>query len=175
MSDIFDDVKLGAIVVPEDDEMQDQCDLNAILLYEHNKDELLQKIPLRTSRYDLEFLLNSIPNKQEVGYWKYALREFIKNYSLNYLKLYTYEGYHELDNLDLESEIKKLFFYVKCILIDLITFNNLQKTIKREELLEFIKKYNCPILLERSLDFMDNESYYRFLNTIFKEVFMPYE
>lgn len=170
---MLDDVILGNLVLDErDDPETDQGDINELSIYEHNKNDLISKIDKRSSRYELEFILTQIPGKAEAGFWNWTLRGLIKYYSLNYLKLYLADGFPS--NIELEKEIKKLFFYLKTILIDLIIFNSVKKDIKREDLLEMIKQYNGVYLLVEALNYMDRDSYNRFLNTVFREIHMPF-
>ena len=172
MYSIFDDPNMGELV-DEITSDESQEDLNIEKLYKHYMRSILFMISKRCSYYEISSAFDEI-GIGEPEFWFETLKEIIIVYSLNPLKNYLYPGFKI--QLDIEKDIKDLILFLKGTLIrkmeskeldiklftDIETFKNIVLSIEE-----------CPKLLEISMEYIDDDSYKKFIKKIYEESHTP--
>jgi hypothetical protein len=170
LDNMFDDPALGRLV-DEMDADQSQTSMNEISLYEHNKNNLIQSIPLRISKYHLEFLLEQIPN-DDISFWNTLAFRVANYYKLGYLRVYS-EQYEVIDNYG--KEIKSFYHFLKINMINYFQYNELRAGITRDELEKFINNIaGCPDVMKKCILYITGEEFKAFVKTVILESEEPY-
>jgi len=131
-----------------------------------NSKDLLFSITKKTSKYELQFLLDELEKKGNSQFWLVVLKQIIKVYSLNSLKTYLSIG-NSID--DFSSEIKKLLLFIKTKLVLKFEYDKIPLTISRVELKKLLIEMNASKLLRIAIRDIDNESLSIFLNVLVRE------
>lgn len=149
----------------DNDDTQEDVNERSLQMYYQRR--LLDLISERTSKYELKYLFEEL-SRTTPEFWMLVLKEIIKVYSLNSLKPYTFDGY---SNIDLVKETRRLLVFIKIIL----TQEKITSNISREDITDKLKKLNSPLLMNRAIDFIDNESLKNFTKTLEIESTKDYE
>lgn len=162
---ILDSIEMGRMCDPEHPEI-DQEDVNEESMYLLNKKILINDLNNKVSRFTFSGRLKDIDIADNV-FWIEYLKEIIKIYSLNSLKVYlSYSYQYEGINHD----IKDMILYIKSNLIDqclYTTFFDDKLTI--DEFYNKLTAVKSPKLLRHAIKFIDKESFNNFVITLKKE------
>ena len=149
---MLNSVILGQLADASDDNTQEEVSTEA--LYFHDANELLQKIcDKEVSKYEINFLLESVCSSQTGTYFSTLLKKLIKTFCLNPLKVFVD---YELTQERIDETVR-LVRFLKCELPYII--EDEQLPFERKELIEFLNKYQAPHYLIFSLETMDVNDY----------------
>lgn len=151
-----DSVLTGRLVDNESDETQEEVNEESLFL--HDQRDLLEKISDKdVSKYEIDYLIDNLEEGEASRmYWGTLLKECIKVYGLNTLKLFLATEF-EIDKI---PEVKNLVRFLKGRLPQILIDEPLPTN--REDIIKFLKKYESPHMLIYAIDTMDRESLEKF-------------
>ena len=174
---ILDDPILGTLV-DEIESDYSQEDVNQQSLYVHNQIELLDAIDKRKSKYELSYYVDNV-SYLDLDYWVRLLKEVIRFYSINSLKIYLADEFQNNAQFDLakfQKDVKSLILAIKIDLIDYIKDGKLVEMFDREAFYQFLIDNNIQSsLLIWAINYIDVESFEEFRDKLFNEAKQEYE
>lgn len=158
MSYLEDTKIIGKISDPINNEFSQEM-INSISLYEVNKNNLLDSIKYRISRFELSYLLDELKDSLvEKEYWLDVLKEIINVYKFNSLKIFLSND--RLIDKDISIEIMNLVKFIKINLIEMFEDKEIQLVDNMGVMYKKLKeKENVSKLFLRGLLFVDIDSY----------------
>lgn len=162
---LADSLILGKLTDLLDPELT-QEEKNEESLFIYNQEELIKKINVRISKYELDFLIDEVKEKSPLEYWLRVLKVLIKKYSLNPLKSLLNNEYHTLGQ---RGVIINLLYFMKVELPKTVIEKRISVNLNRNKLKNLFKNMTVPKSFLYTLKYIDNDSLERMLKEIIKE------
>jgi len=162
---LADSLILGKLTDLLDPELT-QEEKNEESLFIYNQEELIKKISVKISRYEIDFLVDEVKEKSPLEYWLRILKTLIKKYSLNPLKSLLNNEYHTLNQREV---IIELLYFMKVELPKIVIEKRISISLDRTTLKSLFKNTMTPKSFLYTLKYIDNDSLERMLKEIIKE------
>ena len=141
-------------------------------------EEFYKTINKRKSKYELSYYVDNV-SYLDLDYWVRLLKEVIRFYSINSLKIYLADEFQNNAQFDLakfQKDVKSLILAIKIDLIDYIKDGKLVEMFDREAFYQFLIDNNIQSsLLIWAINYIDVESFEEFRDKLFNEAKQEYE
>jgi len=149
-----------------------QEEVNEKSLFIYDQEELIRKTEVRISKYELDFLINSVKEDSPREFWLRVLKKLIKKYFLNSLKSLLNDEYPTFNQ---RREIIDLLIFMKTKMPMIVKEKKIDQDIERNRLKEIMNEVESPDSIRYALKYIDKTSLNRFVKEIIKESKQDYE